>query len=77
MSGEWTEERRQHARERIARVKPWERSTGPTTDEGKAISARNSLKHGLRAKPVINLQKKIHSISKDLPDILSQLKLDN
>jgi hypothetical protein len=29
------------------------KSTGPKTDEGKAIAARNSLKHGLLAKEVV------------------------
>ena len=29
------------------------KSTGPKTNEGRAISARNSLKHGLLAKEVV------------------------
>lgn len=32
---------------------PTTRSTGPTTPEGKAISARNSTRHGLRARAIV------------------------
>jgi hypothetical protein len=35
-------------RERIREWKPWERSTGPRTSEGKARAARNSDKGGMR-----------------------------
>ena len=41
MAGEWTAERRARAAETAQRVKPWLRSTGPKTAEGKAISSMN------------------------------------
>lgn len=44
----WTQEQRERQAEAIRKWKPWERSTGPNTDEGKAIAARNALKHGMR-----------------------------
>lgn len=48
MSGaHWTQEQRQRQREAIARWKPWERSTGPRSLEGKAKAAANSRRHGL------------------------------
>jgi hypothetical protein len=30
-----------------------QKSTGPTTDEGKAASSRNALKHGLLARDIV------------------------
>jgi hypothetical protein len=38
----WTEERRARQAEIIRQTKPWEKSTGPRTEEGKAISSRNA-----------------------------------
>ena len=45
----WTQEQRNRQAEAIRKWKPWERSTGPASYEGKAISSRNALKHGMRA----------------------------
>ncbi len=42
----WTEERKAKMRHQIQYWKPWEKSTGPKTQVGKAVSSRNSLKHG-------------------------------
>ncbi|RTD84029.1 hypothetical protein EJO68_33370 [Variovorax atrisoli] len=42
----WTPERRAKQREAIQRWKPWEKSTGPKTAEGKAKTARNGYKGG-------------------------------
>ncbi|CAK0754051.1 hypothetical protein CCP4SC76_2490004 [Gammaproteobacteria bacterium] len=40
----WTPERQQRQSEAIRQWRPWERSTGPKTPEGKAISARRGYK---------------------------------
>ena len=40
----WTPERRARQVELIKLIKPWEKSTGPRTEAGKAISARNAYK---------------------------------
>ena len=40
----WTDERRQAQRERIIQVKPWLKSTGAITAEGKAIVSQNAYK---------------------------------
>lgn len=46
----WTPERRARQAELIRQTKPWEKSTGPRTEEGKAISSRNAAMHeGIRA----------------------------
>ena len=45
-SNGWTPERRQKQREAIQRWKPWQQSTGPRTDAGKAASSRNGYKGG-------------------------------
>lgn len=44
----WTPEQRQRQREAIQRWKPWEQSTGPKTEEGKATVRRKGWKGGTR-----------------------------
>jgi hypothetical protein len=41
-----TEEGRERLRAAARRNRPWERSTGPRTDAGKAAASKNALKHG-------------------------------
>lgn len=48
MASSWTPERRAKQAALIRQWKPWEQSTGPKSDEGKAISARNAWKGGVR-----------------------------
>lgn len=50
MTTGWTEERRQKQRERIMHNRPWEKSTGPKTAEGKLRSSLNSLTNGRRTR---------------------------
>jgi hypothetical protein len=45
-----TPEYRKRRAELIRKWKPWEKSTGPKTEDGKATSAGNSLKHGMRSR---------------------------
>ena len=42
----WTLEQRQRQSEAIKRWKPWERSTGPKSPEGKATVSRNAFNGG-------------------------------
>lgn len=46
----WTLERREAQRAAVTRWRPWERSTGPRTAEGKAVASRNADRGGKRAK---------------------------
>ena len=40
----WTLERRERQRRAIERWRPWDKSTGPRTDEGKARSSQNACR---------------------------------
>jgi hypothetical protein len=44
----WTEEERKRQAERVRQWRPWEQSTGPKTEEGKAIASKNAYKGGTR-----------------------------
>jgi hypothetical protein len=46
----WTAARRAHQAALIRRWQLWRRSTGPTSDAGKARCAANALKHGRRSR---------------------------
>ncbi len=44
----WTAERRAKQSEAIRRWRPWEQSTGPQSDDGRASASRNADKGGRR-----------------------------
>ena len=48
MANGWSLERRQRQAELIRRWRPWERSTGPRTEEGRQAAAHNAWKGGQR-----------------------------
>ena len=47
MANGWTEQRKQRQRELIQTWKPWEKSTGAKTAQGKARSSKNAYKTGV------------------------------
>ncbi|MCB1550982.1 MAG: hypothetical protein KDJ26_03160 [Alphaproteobacteria bacterium] len=51
----WTQERRLRQSEAIKRWKPWEKSTGAKTKEGKEHSKMNAYKHGARSDCIMKL----------------------
>lgn len=48
MANGWTPERRARQAELIRQWQPWKNSTGPTSEEGKAVASRNAWKGGVR-----------------------------
>jgi hypothetical protein len=48
MANGWNQERRARQSAAIQRWKPWERSTGPQTADGKARASRNADRGGKR-----------------------------
>lgn len=69
----WTQERRERQAEAIRRWRPWERSTGPTSAEGKSRVARNAWKGGHRAK-LRELIRMVNDEIRGARDVLSSLK---
>ena len=64
----WSKERRIKQAEAIKRWNPWEQSTGPVTDDGKARVARNAYKGAKRPK-LRGLKSKLREIFKELKDL--------
>ena len=64
----WTAEERQRQRELIQRWRPWEKSTGAKTPEGKRISSKNATKNGnsVQTRKIIKLLNQFLRIHKDL-----------
>ena len=65
---DWTDERRSKQSALIQRWKPWGRSTGPKSAEGKSRSSANALKHGGRSTSIKRLRsvlRLIESMDKD------------
>ena len=59
-----TPKQKQLQRERINRVKPWLKSTGPRTPEGKEVSKMNALK----------ISTELHNLMKEYERLMKQQK---
>ena len=65
MANGWTSERRARQSAAIRNWRPWERSTGPRTLEGKACTSRNGFKGGQR--------EQLRALGRELNDALNVL----
>ena len=70
----WTQERKARQAELIRQSQPWEKSTGPRTDEGKASSSGNAWKHGLRTAAEIEEHRRVNSLLRECRDMLKRIK---
>jgi hypothetical protein len=60
----WSPEAREKARQRMMSVRPWEKSTGPRTEEGKAKSSQNNFKHGRRSRTMTEVNRVITEVKR-------------
>ncbi|MFN3699977.1 MAG: hypothetical protein ACK4VI_00480 [Alphaproteobacteria bacterium] len=58
----WTDEDRKRQGEAIKNWRPWERSSGATTPEGKEAFKMNSLKHGAYSAEMKRLENLLQKI---------------
>lgn len=72
MANGWTPERRARQGALIHNWKPWARSTGPKTEEGKAASAGNATKHGMRAREWLEQMRDVNDFLRQCRDIAEQ-----
>jgi len=73
MANGWTPERRAKQSKLIKTWKPWEKSTGAKTTEGKAKSKMNALKHGCRGAMVRKLEASFAEHNRMLREIRNEI----
>jgi hypothetical protein len=73
MANGWTPERRAQQSAVIHRWRPWEQSTGPRSDEGKARTARNGFKGGQWRK-LRELTKAMNELLREQRDALRRIE---
>jgi translation initiation factor 2 beta subunit (eIF-2beta)/eIF-5 len=70
----WTPEERLKQAEAIRRWKPWEKSTGPKTAQGKAKVRLNGLKTGEHTASMRNMRSMLNRMKRDRMAALDFLK---
>jgi len=56
----------------IRNWKPWEQSTGPTSEAGKATAAGNAMKHGIRSAEWVAEQRRINAIMREFRELVEK-----
>ncbi len=70
----WTEAQRKERSEQMKARKPWLKSAGPRTAEGKAIVSQNALKSGLYAAEIRGLRKVLAQQKTYIKSLMAHLK---
>lgn len=73
MSNGWTPERRERQAALIRAWKPWVRSSGPKTDGGKAASAMNSRKHGMRSRRALDEARMLRALIRQCREMAQEV----
>ena len=75
MANGWTPERKARQAALIRTWKPWERSTGPRTDEGKDRSSQNALIHGEYNQEARAMRQEISDLMMDCKEHLRHMRM--
>ncbi|MCF8496124.1 MAG: hypothetical protein K9G62_05580 [Alphaproteobacteria bacterium] len=73
----WPKSRRRGQAARCRRARPWTKSTGPRTDQGKAAVAGNAHKHGFRGRDMAELKCLLRKQRRFVVEALGQGALKN
>lgn len=74
MANGWTAERRARQAALIWTWRPWEQSTGPKTERGKAAASVNAMKHGLRSTEWLGEQKHFQVMLRSFGELLVKVR---
>ena len=70
----WTQEERERQSALIRNWKPWEQSTGPSTEAGKTPSAANAGKHGMRSTEWLAEQRRLKAILRKFQEAVMEVR---
>ena len=73
MSNGWSKARRARQSQLIQAWKPWKKSSGPKTEEGKKIASRNAYKEGGKSKLLREQLRDLKQLLKEQDDYLNTL----
>lgn len=74
MARNWFPEERAKQAELIRRHKPWEKSTGPRTAEGKQAVKNNGYKHGWRSEDIREVYRLLRALRQNVRAIEESLE---